>query len=85
MPAFFTAEIPEFSAWLEKLTVCETAATGAPDILAGTVNVDIVCEPGAPEFVNEEVPDPEFLVRSVEVFDMVYEAVRPGTPSFPLD
>ena len=30
LPAFFTAEIPEFSAWLVKLTVCETAATGAP-------------------------------------------------------
>lgn len=89
MPAFVTAEIPELSAWLVKFTVCETAATGAPDILEGTVNVpDIVCETGAtgaPAFVNDEVPDPEFLVRSVKVFDMVCEAVAPGTPSFPLD
>ena len=75
VPAFVTAEIPAFSAWLVKFTACETAATAAPYILAGTVNVpDIVCETegtGAPAFVK--------------VFDMVCETVAPGTPSFPLD
>jgi hypothetical protein len=31
LPAFITAEIPEFSAWLVMFTVCEITATGAPE------------------------------------------------------
>ena len=33
-----TAEIPEFSAWLVKFTVCETAATGSPATSSAIIN-----------------------------------------------
>jgi hypothetical protein len=34
-----------------------------------------------PAFASEEVPDTEFLVRSVKVFNMVCDTVARGTPA----
>ena len=93
MCAFVTDKIPDILVGTVNVPdiICETGATRASEIDPAVSLVHLVsdalvwknqwCSANIPAFANDEVPDTEFLVRSVKVFDMVCKTVAPGTPA----